>query len=100
MQAYGHRYFKLKVGGQLAADLARLEAIAAVLDRRKEPYFVSLDGNEQYEDAQGVAELIAAIRSRPALRALVAFDPFHRAADRTQDGTGHRPAHGRRGASR
>ena len=65
--AWGHRYFKLKVGGQLAADLARLEAIAAVLDRLKDPYFVSLDGNEQYADAQGVAELVAAIRARPTL---------------------------------
>lgn len=65
--AWRHRYFKLKVGGQIAADLARLEAIAAVLDRLPEPYFVSLDGNEQYSDAQGVAELTAAMRARPAL---------------------------------
>lgn len=70
IQAYGHRYFKLKVGGQLGADLARLEAIAAVLDRLPEPYFVSLDGNEQYSDAQGVAELAQAIRARPALARL------------------------------
>jgi hypothetical protein len=70
VQAYGHRYFKLKVGGQLAADLARLEAIAAVLDRLPAPYYVSLDGNEQYEDAQGVAELVAAIRGRPTLARL------------------------------
>ncbi len=68
--AWGHRYFKLKVGGQLAADLARLEAIAAVLDRLPQPYFVSLDGNEQYADAQGVAELAAGIRARPALARL------------------------------
>ncbi len=68
--AWGHRYFKLKVGGQIAADLARLEAIAAVLDRLPEPYFVSLDGNEQYSDAQGVAELTAAMRVRPALARL------------------------------
>src|SRR5436190_1452212 len=45
---YGNRYFKLKVAGQLAADLARLETIAAVLDRAAEPYWVTLDGNEQY----------------------------------------------------
>jgi hypothetical protein len=70
VQAYGHRYFKLKVGGQLAADLARLEAIAAVLDRLPAPYYVSLDGNEQYQDAQGVAELVAAIRGRPGLARL------------------------------
>ena len=68
--AWGHRYFKLKVGGQLAADLARLEAIAKVLDALPEPYFVSLDGNEQYADAQGVAELVAGIRARPALARL------------------------------
>jgi hypothetical protein len=66
----GHRYFKLKVGGQIEADLARLETIASVLDRSAEPYFVSLDGNEQYQDAQGVAELVAGIRSRPALARL------------------------------
>ncbi|MEO7393211.1 MAG: mandelate racemase, partial [Ramlibacter sp.] len=57
--AYGHRYFTLKVSGQVESDLARLEAIASVLDRATEPYFVSLDGNEQYEDAQGVAELVS-----------------------------------------
>ena len=68
--AWGHRYFKLKVGGQIEADLARLEAIAAVLDRLADPYFVSLDGNEQYSDAQGVAELVAGMRARPALARL------------------------------
>jgi hypothetical protein len=70
VQAWGHRYFKLKVGGQLQADVARLEAIASVLDRLAQPYFASLDGNEQYADAQGVAELAAAIRTRPALARL------------------------------
>ena len=67
---WGHRYFKLKVGGKLDADIARLEAIASVLDRLPHPYFVSLDGNEQYADAQGVAELVAAIRARPSLKRL------------------------------
>jgi hypothetical protein len=68
--AWGHRYFKLKVGGNIEADLARLTAIAAVLDRLARPYFISLDGNEQYSDARGVAELVAAIRKRPALARL------------------------------
>lgn len=70
VQAYGHRYFKLKVGGNVDADLARLEAIAAVLDRSPEAYHASLDGNEQYEDAPGVRALVDGIRSRPALRRL------------------------------
>ena len=70
IQAYGHRYFKLKVSGQVDADVARLEAIAAVLDRSHQPYFASLDGNEQYEDAHGVAQLVNGIRARPALARL------------------------------
>jgi hypothetical protein len=68
--AWGHRYFKLKVGGDLQADLARLQSIASVLDRLPQPYFVSLDGNEQYSDAAGVAELAASIRSQPRLARL------------------------------
>lgn len=70
VRAYGHRYFKLKVGGKVDADLARLEAIAAVLDRAPEPYFASLDGNEQYESAEGVQQLVQGIRSRAALARL------------------------------
>ncbi|MBL8386052.1 MAG: hypothetical protein JNM90_23410 [Burkholderiales bacterium] len=69
---YGHRYFKLKVGGDIGADLARLEAIAAVLDRSAAPYFASLDGNEQYADAGAVALLLARMRERPALTRLTA----------------------------
>ncbi len=70
VQASGHRYFKLKVAGNIAADLERLTAIAAVLDRLPEAYFVSLDGNEQYQDATGVTELLRAMASAPALRRL------------------------------
>lgn len=54
---YGHRYYKLKVGGDLEADIERLAAIASVLDRMPGAYHASLDGNEQYEDMAGVAEL-------------------------------------------
>ena len=68
---YGHRYFKLKVGGDMRADVERLAAIASVLDRIDEPFFVSLDGNEQYEDMQGVAALWAAMKAEPRLRRLV-----------------------------
>lgn len=70
VQVYGHRYFKLKVGGQVQPDLERLQAIAAVLDRSSEPYYASLDGNEQYHDAAGVQELVRGIRGRPALARL------------------------------
>ncbi|HEX2548113.1 MAG TPA: enolase C-terminal domain-like protein [Ramlibacter sp.] len=70
VQAYGHRYFKLKVAGKVDADLARLEAIASVLDRSGEPYQASLDGNEQYDSGEGVQALVRGIAGRPALRRL------------------------------
>jgi L-alanine-DL-glutamate epimerase-like enolase superfamily enzyme len=70
VRAYGHHYFKLKVSGKVDADLDRLQAIASVLDREAQPYFASLDGNEQYESAEGVQELVRGIQSRPALRRL------------------------------
>ncbi|MDH4093855.1 MAG: mandelate racemase [Betaproteobacteria bacterium] len=69
---YGHRYFKLKVGGDARVDVARLAAIAAVLDRIGQPYHVTLDGNEQYEDFQGVAELWAGMHAEPRLARLAA----------------------------
>jgi hypothetical protein len=72
VRVYGHRYFKLKVGGDIAADLARLGAIETVLDDMGGPYFVSLDGNEQYADAAGIAELMARMRETPALARLYA----------------------------
>ncbi len=67
---YGHRHFKLKVGGRVDDDVARLTAIAAVLDRIDGDYLVSLDGNEQYADAAGVLELLARMREAPALARL------------------------------
>jgi hypothetical protein len=69
---YGHTYFKLKVGGDVRADLARLTAVAAVLDRADAPYHVTLDGNEQYETVDAVVELWTAMERAPALRRLVA----------------------------
>ncbi len=68
---YGQRYFKLKVCGDVRADLERLGAIAAVLDRIAGGYYVSLDGNEQYDDLRGVAELWAKMKAAPRLRRLV-----------------------------
>lgn len=73
---YGNRYFKLKVSGQLQADLQRLRAIAAVLDTMSLPYYVSLDGNEQYEDAQQVTQLWQAIAGEPKLQRLAASTLF------------------------
>ncbi|BBK31719.1 mandelate racemase [Allostella humosa] len=69
---YGHRYYKLKVGGNVAADVDRLARIAGVLDLQRHDYAVSLDGNEQYADEEAVLELWRAMEAEPRLRRLVA----------------------------
>ncbi|WMS41777.1 enolase C-terminal domain-like protein [Acuticoccus sp. MNP-M23] len=65
----GVTHFKLKVGGDVDADVARLKAIAAVIDRCPH-YAVSLDGNEQFKDAAGVVALWDRIAAEPDLARL------------------------------
>lgn len=69
--AYGHRYFKLKIGGDAQADMQRLIEIAAVLDALDGPYHVSLDGNEQYNDIDALLALWRHMQAAPALKRLV-----------------------------
>lgn len=73
---YGQRWFKLKVAGEPQADVERLAAIAAVLDRIEEPYRTTLDGNEQYDDVRGALELWRRVKSEPRLRRLAASVAF------------------------
>ena len=68
----GTRYYKLKVGGDVSADLDRLTRIAAVLDRDAGAYRATLDGNEQYDSVEGIAELWRRMAEEPALTKLVA----------------------------
>jgi hypothetical protein len=63
----GIRYLKVKVGDALEADVARLEAIAAVLERQARAFRITLDGNEQYRTADDFLALIERIRARPEL---------------------------------
>ena len=67
---YGVTYFKIKVAGNLANDVARLINIAAILDQTDAPYHLSIDGNEQYEDADAGLALLAAMRAAPELQRL------------------------------
>jgi hypothetical protein len=67
---YGHTYFKLKLAGDVPGDLARLAAIAAVLDRISAPYHVTLDGNEQYQGVAEIAELWEAVEKTAAVSRL------------------------------
>ena len=69
LATYRHLYWKLKVSGNMAEDVARLCRIAAVLDR-SHGYHATLDGNEQYEDAASVLALWRAIEAEPRLTRL------------------------------
>jgi hypothetical protein len=73
---YRGRYYKLKVAGNVAADLDRLTRIAGVLDRDAGDYQATLDGNEQYDTVEGIAELWRRMREEPALERLVAATLF------------------------
>jgi len=71
VRTYGTRYYKLKVGGDVAEDLDRLKQIASVLDRDAGDYLATLDGNEQYDSVEGIAELWRRMLETPALAKLV-----------------------------
>lgn len=68
---YRGRYYKLKVGGDIKADLDRLSRIASVLDAGAGDYRVTLDGNEQYDDVDGILELWRKVEETPALARMV-----------------------------
>jgi len=63
----GLRYFKVKVSGDTHADLLRLASIADLLDSSiDEPYWITLDGNEQYKSVEPFAALIEELRRNKA----------------------------------
>lgn len=66
----GIRYLKIKVGGDLGADIDRLDAIAGLLASGGHRIAATLDGNEQYKQLDDFAALMEAIRSRTSLAAL------------------------------
>jgi hypothetical protein len=68
---YRGRYYKLKVAGDIKADLERLTRIASVLDARLPGYRATLDGNEQYDDVEGIVELWRKVVEEPRLARLV-----------------------------
>jgi hypothetical protein len=67
---YRGRYYKLKVAGDIKTDLERLARIAAVLDAGMPDYRATLDGNEQYEDVEGIVELWRKVEEMPSLARL------------------------------
>ena len=74
---YRHRWFKLKVGGDVRADVERLSAIASVLDARiGDPYRATLDGNEQFADAGEMIHLWRRMQEEPRLKRLASSIVF------------------------
>lgn len=66
----GCRFFKLKLGGDPAADGERLRKIAAVLAGID--YRATLDANEQYASLSALTELVRRLDSDAALKPLTA----------------------------
>jgi len=73
---YGHSWFKLKLCGDAKADLERLSAIAAVLDRSGSPYQATLDGNEQFDSADAMLALWRQLKAAPQLKRLASSVAF------------------------
>lgn len=65
IRRYGLHHFKLKLSGQLDADLDRLSRIAAVLDAQAGDYRVTLDGNETFEHAEALGGFWQALARSP-----------------------------------
>jgi len=70
VEYYHGRYYKLKVAGDIEADLDRLTRIASVLDAVPD-YKTTLDGNEQYDDVEGIVELWRKVEEQPRLARFV-----------------------------
>lgn len=80
---YGGHYYKLKISGDVGADLARLRSIAAILAPLGAGLRVTLDGNEQFRDAAALRAFWSAFEADPELtvlrRALLCLEqPIHR----------------------
>ena len=83
LQAYGLTHFKIKIGGDIDEDGARLQRIAALLDERNVDYRHTLDGNETYHNVDDFRALWEGLNADPALdsflqRLIFVEQPFHR----------------------
>lgn len=82
MDAADLRYFKIKLGGDPAADIDRLLAIAGLLEARGIDYRATVDANEQYQP-DALSDLLARADAEPRLgglmgRLLFIEQPFDR----------------------
>ena len=91
IRAYGLRYFKVKLSGQPARDVPRLEALIRLLARETDGrWFATLDGNENFHDFESFRQFWDEARAAPGLRDLwphviVVEQPVHRASALSDD---------------
>lgn len=85
IEAYGLRYFKIKLRGELQVDRDRIERLAGVLTQYAgDDVRLTLDGNEQYRDVETFRDAWRQLRESSSVRTL--FDrgllfveqPLHR----------------------
>ncbi len=58
----GIRFFKVKIGGDPHGDFERLHDIHILLDKYCQNYFITIDGNEQYDDVGSLVGLLERIK--------------------------------------
>lgn len=64
-------YLKIKLGGDVDADCARLEKIGAVLAKVGRPIAFTLDGNEQFQSLNDFADFTSRLRSSATISAML-----------------------------
>lgn len=83
IRAYGLTHFKIKLSGDGEKDLARLYALAQVIESLCPSFAFTLDGNEQYHDVAAFQAAWSAIKQEPRLQSflrhlLFVEQPLHR----------------------
>ncbi len=83
IRRYGVRYLKIKIGGDVDTDMARMRAIAGVLQEHSGRFPFTLDGNEQYRSFADFRDFWAALAQDEALAGflqdlLFIEQPLHR----------------------
>lgn len=70
IEAYGLKYFKVKVGGNLESDIERIAKIESVL-RKVQDYKVTLDGNETFQNVDSLSVFVQALTKHEATQRLL-----------------------------
>ena len=67
IREYGVSYFKIKVSRDIDSMRERLIRIAEILESEVRDYYVTFDGNEDFQEMQAFQEFIRQIHSEPRL---------------------------------